>query len=102
MSYERGYLSSTAQTKVTVVDPALKQQLELDGLPTEFSLNHYISHGLVSISTDTKADDYAALPVDIHSVTYLTGSTSLDVTSKRWPLILRMMRALNLSFLQRN
>ena len=83
VSYERGYLSSTAQTKVTVVDPALKQQLELDGLPTEFSLNHYISHGLVSISTDTKADDYAALPVDIHSVTYLTGSTSLDVTSKK-------------------
>lgn len=83
VNYERGYLSSTAQTKVTVVDPILKQQLELDGLPTEFLLDHNISHGLVSISTETKADDYATLPIDIHSVTYVNGSTSLDVTSEK-------------------
>lgn len=82
VSYDRGYLSSTAQTKTTIVDPILKQQLELDGLPTEFLLNHTISHGLVSISTETKPNDYSTLPVDIHSVTYINGSTSLDMTSK--------------------
>ncbi|HCH01080.1 MAG TPA: hypothetical protein DEV85_04205 [Vibrio sp.] len=83
VNYDRGYLSSTAQTKVTVVDPVLKQQLELDGLPTEFLLDHTISHGLVSIATDTKPNDYTSLPIDIHSVTYINGSTALDMTSQK-------------------
>ncbi|MGV3003111.1 DUF945 family protein [Vibrio sp. E150_018] len=83
VNYDRGYLSSTAQTKVTVVDPVLKQQLELDGLPTEFMLDHTISHGLISIATDTKPNDYSRLPIDIHSVTYINGSTALDMTSQK-------------------
>ncbi len=81
--YERGYLSSTAQTKITVIDPLLKQQLQMDGLPTEFVLDHDISHGLISISTDTKPVDYQTLPIDIHSVTYFNGSTALDLTSQK-------------------
>lgn len=83
INYDRGYLTSSAQTKVTVIDPVLKQQFEMDGLPTEFVLNHSISHGLISVATDTKPQNYDTLPVDIHSVTYFNGSTALDYVSKK-------------------
>ncbi|OEF25907.1 DUF945 family protein [Vibrio rumoiensis] len=83
VKYDRGYLTATAQTQVTVVDPALKQQLELNGLPTSFILDHQINHGLFSVSSDTRLDDYKALPATVHSVTYINGSSSVEMKSEK-------------------
>ncbi|MBD1575711.1 YdgA family protein [Vibrio sp. S11_S32] len=83
VDYNRGYLNSTATTKVTVIDPALKQQLELNGFPTSMVFDHKIKHGLISVSTDTQAEDFKALPLKAHSVTQLNGSTSIDVQSEQ-------------------
>lgn len=83
VNYDRGYLNATAQTKVTIVDPVLKQQLELDGFPTTLILNHQIHHGLFGVSSDTKTENYAEVPILIHSVTSLLGSTSVEVKSEK-------------------
>jgi uncharacterized protein YdgA (DUF945 family) len=53
VEYDRGYLSSTAKSKLTVVDPLAVAQLEASGWPTEYEFEHDISHGLVSLSGKT-------------------------------------------------
>ncbi len=50
VNYDRGYLSSQVQTRYTVVNQALKQQLVSEGLPTEILVDSALSHGLVGIS----------------------------------------------------
>lgn len=83
VQYHRGYLSSSAQTKVTIINPILKQRFEMDGLPTEFVLDHDIRHGLLSVSTDSKLQNYQQLPIDVHSVTYVNGATELTAVSQK-------------------
>lgn len=83
VNYDRGYLNATAQTKITIVDSVLKQQLELDGLPTTLILNHQIHHGLFGVSSDTKTENYTEIPILIHSVTSFLGSTSVEVKSEK-------------------
>ena len=51
-SYDRGYLSSDVVTKVSLVGSA-NEQLELDGIPTSYVLNSKVSHGFLSIRTDS-------------------------------------------------
>ncbi|MFV0574312.1 MAG: DUF945 family protein [Vibrio sp.] len=93
VKYDRGYLNSTAQTKVTVVEPVLKQQMELEGLPTSFTFNHTIHHGLFSLSTDSKPEDYQTLPMDVHSVTYLNGSSAIDINTQKMTLQLKQSKS---------
>ncbi len=57
VEYDRGYLSSVVLTRYTVVDPEIKAQLERDGLPTAFDVTSDVTHGLTSLSADSKLVD---------------------------------------------
>lgn len=76
LSYDRGYLSSQAQTQVTVIDPNLKQMLTGSKIPTAFKINHAISHGIWSVSSHSDLDA-AKIPAQLDTTTYLTGSSDL-------------------------
>ena len=82
VSYERGYLNSIAKTKITVIDPVMKQQLELNGFPTSIVFDNQIKHGLASIETNSQAENFSQLPLKAHSVTQFNGSTSINLQSE--------------------
>jgi uncharacterized protein YdgA (DUF945 family) len=77
VSFDRGYLSSELISKVSVVDPGLKVQLESDGLATEWYLVSEIDHKLLTLDAKTRLRDYPNVPVSISSVSQLTGNTHL-------------------------
>lgn len=81
LTYDRNYLSAVATTKYIVKDPALKEQLVLDGFPTEFTLQHNIQHGLIRVATDTLFVDFDEIPAVLSTITQLNGNTefSLDI-----------------------
>lgn len=87
LSYNRGYLSSTAQSRIHVVDPGLSAELEHAGYPTDIIVNHDISHGLLSISSVStfeteanKSDFIKGLKLTTES--QLTGTTDLLLSSQ--------------------
>ncbi|MUK46014.1 DUF945 family protein [Aliivibrio fischeri] len=87
LSYDRGYLSSTAQSRIHVVDPGLSAELEHAGYPTDIIVNHEISHGLLSISSVStfeteanKSDFIKGLKLTTES--QLTGTTDLLLSSQ--------------------
>lgn len=80
LNYDRGYLSSDAQSLVTVVDPDLKQMLADSDIPTEFKLNHNISHGIWSVTSHNNFAMENPLPMELTSITKLTGNTDVHLT----------------------
>ncbi len=84
VDYDRGYLSSQVQTRYTVVNQALKQQLVSEGLPTEILVDSALSHGLVGISAVSTFPQYPNSPLVIHSTTQLNGTTSVTTTLDDW------------------
>ncbi|RXJ74910.1 hypothetical protein CS022_01590 [Veronia nyctiphanis] len=92
LSYERGYLSSTAVTKIDMTGQ-VKQTLIEEGLPTSYTLNHTIEHGLTGVESTTVLDMTPELkditrvvwgneksPILIKQKTSITGSTNVDMT----------------------
>ena len=84
VKYDRGYLSSEVQTKITLLDPRLKQQFAADGLPTEFLLNSHVSHGIASLSSETKLADSRDFPLTLHTTTQLNGNTDFNLVMNAW------------------
>ena len=87
VSYDRGYLSSTAQSRVHVIDKGLSEELEHAGYPTEVIINHDISHGLFSVSSVSTFDTTSETSAFIKGLTLttesqLTGTTALLLSSK--------------------
>ncbi|PMO38028.1 hypothetical protein BCT11_18820 [Vibrio sp. 10N.222.52.B12] len=84
VKYDRGYLSSVVLTRYTVVDPDIKTQLERDGLPTTFDVTSDLSHGLTSLTADSKLVDVDFLPLTMHSKTQLNGNTAFTLDLDSW------------------
>ncbi|WP_045464619.1 DUF945 family protein [Vibrio hyugaensis] len=84
VEYDRGYLSSVVLTRYTVVDPDIKTQLERDGLPTAFDVKSDLSHGLTSLTADSKLVDADFLPLTMHSKTQLNGNTAFTLDLDSW------------------
>ncbi|MGR5192828.1 DUF945 family protein [Vibrio rotiferianus] len=84
VEYDRGYLSSVVLTRYTVVDPEIKSQLERDGLPTAFDVTSDLSHGLTSLTADSKLVDADFLPLTMHSTTQLNGNTDFTLNLASW------------------
>lgn len=84
VEYDRGYLSSVVLTRYTVVDPEIKSQLERDGLPTAFDVTSDLSHGLTSLTADSKLVDAEFLPLTMHSTTQLNGNTDFTLNLASW------------------
>ena len=82
--YDRGYLSSQVETRYRVNDPVLKEQLELDGLPTDFVVASDIQHGLFSLSAESVMVNYPDFPLLLNTVTQLNGNTDYDFTLGSW------------------
>ncbi|GAM75364.1 hypothetical protein JCM19241_3276 [Vibrio ishigakensis] len=76
VEYDRGYLGSTATTRITVVDPQAKAQLDAYGLPDSFELKHQISHGMFSLGGETHVDGYPELK--LITTTQLNGNTEFN------------------------
>jgi uncharacterized protein YdgA (DUF945 family) len=79
VDYQRGYFSSTATSQVVVEAELAKQQLMDLGLPTEFTVLHDISHGLISVSTDSTIEQLENDALSIHSKTLLNGATDFAI-----------------------
>ncbi|HDM8131779.1 TPA: DUF945 family protein [Vibrio harveyi] len=84
VEYDRGYLSSVVLTRYTVVDPEIKAQLERDGLPTAFDVTSDVTHGLTSLSADSKLVDADFLPLTMYSKTQLNGNTDFTLNLASW------------------
>ncbi len=84
VDYQRGYLSSVVLTRYTVVDPELKAQLTQDGMPTQFEITSDVSHGLTSLTADSKFVDNDFLPLTMHSKTQLNGNTAFTLDLDSW------------------
>ncbi|MDF4786876.1 DUF945 family protein, partial [Vibrio parahaemolyticus] len=84
VEYQRGYLSSVVLTRYSVVDPELKTQLERDGMPTTFDVTSDVSHGLTSLTADSKLVDNDFLPLTMHSQTQLNGNTAFILDLDSW------------------
>ncbi|RJX69471.1 DUF945 family protein [Vibrio sinensis] len=84
VQYDRGYLSSTAQTRYTVTDATLIAQLTADGLPTEIIVNSEISHGLFSLTADSTLQDLPEIPLSLHTYTQLNGNTDYLINLDTW------------------
>ncbi|MHC0041990.1 DUF945 family protein [Vibrio campbellii] len=84
VEYDRGYLSSVVLTRYTVVDPEIKAQLERDGLPTAFDVTSDVTHGLTSLSADSRLVDADFLPLTMHSQTQLNGNTDFTLDLASW------------------
>ena len=87
ISYDRGYLSSQAQSRVYVTDKGLIAELEHAGYPSEIIVNHEIDHGLFSISSTSTVTGEAASSEFIKGLTLttnsqLTGKTDLELISQ--------------------
>ncbi len=86
VEYQRGYLSSVVLTRYTVVDPELSSQLTRDGMPTQFEVTSDVSHGLTSLTVDSKLLDNDFSPLTMVSKTQLNGNTAftLDLGSRHY------------------
>lgn len=84
VDYQRGYLSSVVLTRYTVVDPELKAQLIRDDMPTQFDVTSDVSHGLTSLTAESKFADSDFLPLTMHSKTQLNGNTAFKVDLDSW------------------
>ncbi len=79
VEYDRGYLSSTAIIQVTVENEVLAMQLTDLGLPTQYSLQHQVSHGLTNVKSNTVIEQFKLQPLVIDTVTALNGATTVNV-----------------------
>ncbi|SON48312.1 DUF945 family protein [Vibrio tapetis] len=79
IEYDRGYFSAQAITRFVVTDEALKSQLEKDGIPTQISLTHQISHGLLSIDAKTNTLENPLLAFSLNTNTKLNGNTTFSL-----------------------
>ncbi|PMH46652.1 hypothetical protein BCU68_01050 [Vibrio sp. 10N.286.49.B3] len=84
VDYDRGYLSSIVQTRYSISDPSLREQLVVDGLPTEFVLDSKVKHGLFSLSSTSTLEDMDALPLVLNTTTQLNGNTSFELNLANW------------------
>ncbi|ANS85305.1 DUF945 family protein [Vibrio scophthalmi] len=84
VQYDRGYLSSTVQTRYTITDPLLVAQLEADGIPAQIMVDSQITHGLLSISADSEMTNWPDLPLTLHTVTQLNGNTDFEFKLDNW------------------
>ncbi len=84
VSYERGYLSSKVKTRYFVADAELKEQLDIDGIPTELVVESDISHGLVSLSAHSKIVNFPTFPLTLDTVTQLNGNTDYQANLQSW------------------
>lgn len=84
VQYDRGYLSSTLQTRYTITDSAVAAQLEADGIPSEIIVDSELSHGLFSISADSKMSNWPDLPLTLHTVTQLNGNSDFEFKLANW------------------
>ncbi|QCI71212.1 MULTISPECIES: DUF945 family protein [Vibrio] len=78
VEYDRGYLSSNVKTRLTVTDENLKEQLALDGIPSEFVINSAVSHGLVSLGALSTFENADILPLTLTTSTELNGNTDFN------------------------
>ncbi|MGR5175038.1 DUF945 family protein [Vibrio parahaemolyticus] len=83
-SYNRSYLSSSVETRYQVQDPILKEQLEVDGLPTEMLVKTHINHGLMSLTADSNITNFPEFPLKLKTVTQLNGNTEFELTLDSW------------------
>ncbi|MFD2180426.1 DUF945 family protein [Veronia pacifica] len=92
VSYNRGYLSSDAVTRITFKN-ALRQSLEEEGLPSTYQINHTITHGIAGVESVSVLDMQPELkelaktlwgseesPVVIKQQTSITGATDFNFT----------------------
>jgi uncharacterized protein YdgA (DUF945 family) len=84
VTYDRGYLSSNVETRYQVNDPVLKEQLEVDGLPTEVVVQSEISHGLFSLTANSHIQNYPDFPLALKTVTQLNGNTEFALSLDSW------------------
>ncbi|MDA9557094.1 YdgA family protein [Vibrio sp.] len=84
VEYDRGYFSATATTKITINDPVMVANLQADDLPTEYTINSDISHGIVSLSALSKLESEVNVPVTLETSTQLNGNTSFDLQIDNW------------------
>ncbi|CAH0529276.1 hypothetical protein CTH30272_02533 [Allocatenococcus thiocycli] len=84
IEYQRGYLSSVVRTRYTVVDPELKTQLLRDSIPTTFDVTSDVSHGLTSLTADSKLVENDFLPLTLQSQTQLNGNTAFTLDLDSW------------------
>lgn len=84
VSYDRGYLTSTVQTRYSILDPAIKLQMEAEGIPTEVVMNSEVHHGLLSLTAVSTFPDYPDFPMVINSTTRLNGNTEYTAQTETW------------------
>lgn len=84
VSYDRGYLTSTVQTRYSIVDPAIKLQMEAEGMPTEVVMHSEVHHGLLSLTAVSTFPDYPDFPMVINSTTRLNGNTEYTAQTETW------------------
>ncbi|ENY6168618.1 DUF945 family protein [Vibrio fluvialis] len=84
VSYDRGYLTSTVQTRYSIVDPAIKMQMEAEGMPTEVVMHSEVHHGLLSLTAVSTFPDYPDFPMVINSTTRLNGNTEYTAQTETW------------------
>ncbi len=84
VSYDRSYLSSVAETRYQVEDLVLKEQLEVDGLPTEIVVKSEISHGLFSLTANSQITNFPDFPLTLKTVTQLNGNTEFELALGSW------------------
>lgn len=103
ISYDRGYLSSQAQSRIYVIDQGLSHELEEAGYPTEIIINHEISHGLLSVSSvstfEESVEKNAIEPsafiqgLTLTTQSKLTGATDLLLTSQENDFVTEDLRS---------
>ncbi|EKO3468798.1 DUF945 family protein [Vibrio fluvialis] len=84
VSYDRGYLTSTVQTRYSIVDPAIKLQMEAEGMPTEVVMHSEVHHGLLSLTAVSTFPDYPDFPMVINSTTRLNGNMEYTAQTETW------------------
>ncbi|WP_099612283.1 DUF945 family protein [Vibrio fujianensis] len=84
VSYERGYFSSSAVTRYTVLDRDIKRQLEQQGLPSEWVINSDIQHHAFSLSAVSTFSEQTHIPLQLNTQTRLNGSTDFQMHLDNW------------------
>ncbi|MCG3731280.1 DUF945 family protein [Vibrio cincinnatiensis] len=84
VSYDRGYLSSSAITRYTLLDSQMKQRLEQQGLPSEWTVKSDIQHHAFSLSAVSTLLDQASIPLQVKTQTRLNGNTDFQVNLDNW------------------
>ncbi|MBL4829012.1 MAG: DUF945 family protein [Aliivibrio sp.] len=89
VDYDRGYLRSTAVSKISIKDPVIAEQFKADGFPEELIFNHEINHGILTIDSISRLEVppeletfLADMDIKFESSSQLTGSTHIQLTSK--------------------